>query len=231
MIFIIAGKWWGRRGLNGINDQIIYRWLALVTDLVRSPPSSPPFPNHSPSHPPPRPFLQVRAKVFLSFVPRLLNYRVNVLDFILTTQSHSLHKSLLLSQIHLNPSEPPVNSSMAPQPIRILPRAGGDSSSTGLYVAGFLVAGLVFIGAVAWLTVRFLRKRAQRNAEDKRGAAFLNVRGLIREDGEKNGEDTLPEYGHQFHFLFINPVLTHVPSFPMVAMYSVSKAICFQGHT
>lgn len=81
---------------------------------------------------------------------------------------------------------------MAPQPIHILPRAGSGSSSTPLYIAGFVIAGVVFIAGVGWLTVRFLRKRAQRNGEDNRGAAFLNVRGLVREDGEKNGEDALP---------------------------------------
>ena len=87
---------------------------------------------------------------------------------------------------------------MAPKPIRILPRAGGVSSSTGLYIAGFVVAGVVLIGVAAWLTVRFLRKRAQRIGEDKRGTAFLNVRGLIREDGEKSGDEPLPKYGYRF---------------------------------
>lgn len=81
---------------------------------------------------------------------------------------------------------------MAPQPIHIFPRSGGMSSSTEVYVAGFVVAGLFLLGATAWLTIRFLRKRAQRKEEDKRGAAFLNIRGLIREDGEKNG-DSLPK--------------------------------------
>ena len=31
--------------------------------------------------------------------------------------------------------------------------------------------------------------------EDGRGAAFLNVRGLVREDGEKG--EALPKYGYQ----------------------------------
>jgi len=90
---------------------------------------------------------------------------------------------------------------MAPQPIHILPRAGDGSSSTGLYIAGFSVAGVVLIAAAAWLVIRFLRKRAQRNSEDKRGAAFLNVRGLVREDGEKIGDEPLSNdiHGTQSH--------------------------------
>src|ERR1700753_440694 len=89
----------------------------------------------------------------------------------------------------------PRPSSMAPQPIHIIARGGGMSSSTGVYVAGFVVAGLVLTGAASWLAIRFLRKRAQRKDEDNRGAAFLNVRGLVREDGEKTEGDALPRYG------------------------------------
>lgn len=92
---------------------------------------------------------------------------------------------------------------MAPQPIHILPRAGGVSSATGLYIAGFVIAGVVLLGAAIWLTIRFLKKRAQRNSEDNRGAAFLNVRGLVREDGEKDKDEALPSdihgiQGHMF---------------------------------
>jgi len=86
---------------------------------------------------------------------------------------------------------------MAPQPIHILPRDGGGSSKTGLYVAGFVIAGVVMIGAVAWLTIRFLRQRARWGDEDNRGAAFLNVRGLVREDGEKGEVGPLPKYGYR----------------------------------
>ena len=88
---------------------------------------------------------------------------------------------------------------MAPQPIHILPRAGGASSPSGVYIAGFVVAGVVLLGGVGWLTLRFLRKRAQRKDGDKRGAAFLNVRGLVREDDEKDGNEPLPKYGYQFY--------------------------------
>jgi hypothetical protein len=70
-----------------------------------------------------------------------------------------------------------------------------------LYIAGFVVAGLIAIGVAAWLTIRFLRQRARRNDEDSRGAAFLNVRGLVREDGEKGTDEALPNdiHGIQSH--------------------------------
>lgn len=118
---------------------------------------------------------------------------------------------------------------MAPQPIHVFPRAGDGSSSTGLYVAGFVVAGVVLMGAAAWLTIRFLRKRAQRDAEDNRGAAFLNVRGLIKEDDEKNGDEPLPRYGCQFHLCY--NALTRIFYPPIIAIFTASKAMCSRGHT
>jgi len=101
---------------------------------------------------------------------------------------------------------------MAPQPIHILPRDDKTSSNNILYIAGFTVAGIVILGAVCWLTIRLLRKRARRSEQDDRGAAFLNVRGLIREDGEKSRGGALPKYGyHRFPPVpdtLINYVLT-----------------------
>jgi len=122
---------------------------------------------------------------------------------------------------------------MAPQPIHILPRAGGGSSSTPLYIAGFVIAGVFLIAGVGWLTIRFLRKRAQRNGEDNRGAAFLNVRGLVREDGEKNGEGALPKYGLQsrVRFCLSTEFLPIFFKFPIIVISRVSRAICSREHT
>jgi len=90
---------------------------------------------------------------------------------------------------------------MAPQPIHVLPRAGDTSSNTGVYIAGFVVAGVVVLGAGAWLTIRFLRRRTRERDEDNRGASFLNVRGLIREGGEKGEDEAVPNdiHGIQSH--------------------------------
>jgi len=122
---------------------------------------------------------------------------------------------------------------MAPQPIHILPRDGAVSPRTGLYIAGFVVAGLVTLGAAAWLTVRFLRRRARTNDEDNRGASFLNVRGLVREGGEKGEDEALPKYGYEpstiMLDLAINSVLTGFFYFPITAILMVSKPICSRG--
>ncbi|KAF9648734.1 hypothetical protein BDM02DRAFT_2068285 [Thelephora ganbajun] len=86
---------------------------------------------------------------------------------------------------------------MAPQPIHILSRTDDSgSSNTPLYIAGFSVAGVIAIGAAIWLTIRFLRKRARERDEDNRGAAFLNVRGLVREDDEKREDESFPSGIH-----------------------------------
>jgi len=122
---------------------------------------------------------------------------------------------------------------MAPQPIHILPRDGAGSPKAGLYIAGFVVAGLVTLGAAAWLTIRFLRQRARANDEDNRGASFLNVRGLVREGGEKGEDDALPKYGYERSTIIldlaINSVLTGISYFPIIAILMVSKAICSRG--
>lgn len=86
---------------------------------------------------------------------------------------------------------------MASQTIHILARDGGGSSNTTLYIIGFVIAGVSILGATAWLAIRFIRRRARRSDEENRGAAFLNVRGLVREIGEKDQDDALPKYGHQ----------------------------------
>jgi hypothetical protein len=101
---------------------------------------------------------------------------------------------------------------MAPQLIHILPRDGPMSSNTALYIVGFSIAGIVVFGAAAWLTIKFLRQRARRCDEDRRGAAFLNIRGLVRDVGEKAQDEAPPKYGYQFSIsmldLLINCVLT-----------------------
>ena len=123
---------------------------------------------------------------------------------------------------------------MAPQLIRILPR-DGDGSKSGLYIAGFVIAGLIILGVVVCLTIRFLRQRARNNAEDNRGAAFLNVRGLVREDGEKEKEDALPKYGYKCSIsraLFvIDGILTRILRPPTTVTSLASNPTCSQGPT
>lgn len=74
--------------------------------------------------------------------------------------------------------------------ISLLPRADDDGSSTshlGIYVAGFTVAGVIVLGLAVWFGIRIYRRRSAIKREDERGAAFLSVRGVVK-DGEEKGQ-------------------------------------------
>jgi hypothetical protein len=63
-----------------------------------------------------------------------------------------------------------------------------------VYVAGFVIVGLAILGLSVWLAIRIRRKRSKAARDDLRGAAFLSVRGLVREDDQQNTEkEPLPE--------------------------------------
>ncbi|TFK72945.1 hypothetical protein BDN72DRAFT_894384 [Pluteus cervinus] len=51
-----------------------------------------------------------------------------------------------------------------------------------IYIAGFAVAGTIVLGFGIWIGLRTYRRRAASQREAERGAAFLSVRGLVRED-------------------------------------------------
>lgn len=76
---------------------------------------------------------------------------------------------------------------MAPS-LSLLPRASnyGAASSSGLptiVIVGFVVAGVIVLLVAGWLGLRWYRKRAARKRDNARGAAFLSVRGLVKDDG------------------------------------------------
>ena len=84
---------------------------------------------------------------------------------------------------------------MAPTPIlekRVNTAQGalGSSTSTIAYV-GFGIAACVGLAIAIILTVVWYRKRARRAREDERGAAFLTVKGVIKEDSTS---EPLPAY-------------------------------------
>ena len=56
---------------------------------------------------------------------------------------------------------------------------------TPTLIVGIALAVLIVIGLAAWLVVRALSKRNTAQREDARGAAFLNVRGLVNESDQK----------------------------------------------
>lgn len=64
----------------------------------------------------------------------------------------------------------------------------------GISIIAF-VSGLIILGVTIWFVMRFFRRRAQEERLAKRGAAFLPVRGLVKESGSmvENNEKSLPE--------------------------------------
>lgn len=67
--------------------------------------------------------------------------------------------------------------------------------STGLPVVawiGFGVAGLLVVILAVWLSVRAYRRKAKKKREDDRGAAFLTVKGIVKDSVSSVGP--LPAY-------------------------------------
>jgi hypothetical protein len=63
--------------------------------------------------------------------------------------------------------------------------ASGDLPiSKTVYIVGFTIAGLLAVTSVMWIALRFFRRKLQAKRAEERGAAFLNVRGVVRETDE-----------------------------------------------
>ncbi|KAG2756880.1 hypothetical protein P692DRAFT_20765263 [Suillus brevipes Sb2] len=56
--------------------------------------------------------------------------------------------------------------------------------SRTVYIVGFTLAGLLVVTSMIWLALRFFRRKLQAKRGEERGAAFLNVRGVVREMDE-----------------------------------------------
>jgi len=67
--------------------------------------------------------------------------------------------------------------------------ADSPSISNPIYIVGIVVAAVTILGISVWLGLRGYRKRAAAKRESKMGAAFLSVRGLVREDDPVNEKD------------------------------------------
>lgn len=65
--------------------------------------------------------------------------------------------------------------------------SSNDSSSTlnPVYIAGIALISAIVLGVVIWLSVRQIRIRSRNKRENARGAAFLSVRGVVKEGEEK----------------------------------------------
>ena len=65
------------------------------------------------------------------------------------------------------------------------PGSNADTMSltNPIYIAGFVLAGVLSLGVATWLALRLYRQRVAERRESKMGAAFLSVKGL-RPEGQ-----------------------------------------------
>ncbi|PBK78500.1 hypothetical protein ARMSODRAFT_924877 [Armillaria solidipes] len=68
-----------------------------------------------------------------------------------------------------------------------------SSSLRPIYIAGFVVVGVLLLGVALWLGIRTHRRRAQAKREENLGAAFLSVKGLVRDGDVHTEKAPLPE--------------------------------------
>ncbi|PPQ67474.1 hypothetical protein CVT25_006015 [Psilocybe cyanescens] len=66
--------------------------------------------------------------------------------------------------------------------------SNGPTLANPIYLAGLIVALVILAGAGAWLGLRTYRKRMMSKRQEKTGAAFLSVKGLVRDDSNNGGE-------------------------------------------
>jgi flagellar biosynthesis/type III secretory pathway M-ring protein FliF/YscJ len=74
------------------------------------------------------------------------------------------------------------------------PSTSSNSVSNPIYLVGVIVAVVIILVVAAWLGLRAYRKRLAAKREEKMGAAFLSVKGLVRENAavsEKFPDDSL----------------------------------------
>ncbi|KAF8623647.1 hypothetical protein AX17_007346 [Amanita inopinata Kibby_2008] len=73
--------------------------------------------------------------------------------------------------------------------VRLDVRSAAQDSSTinPIYITGFAAVGATVLGLVIWLLLRTVQKRAADRREEEPGAAFLSVRGVMR-DGKTISE-------------------------------------------
>jgi len=58
-----------------------------------------------------------------------------------------------------------------------------------MYIIGFSIVGAIFLVLILWFAIHFRRKWSARRRQDQLGAAFLSVRGLVKDElihGEKH---------------------------------------------
>jgi len=57
-----------------------------------------------------------------------------------------------------------------------------DGGISAMYIIGFSIVGAAFLVLILWFAIHFCRKWSARRRQDQLGAAFLSVRGLVKDE-------------------------------------------------
>ncbi|KAL4064988.1 hypothetical protein V8B97DRAFT_1875392 [Scleroderma yunnanense] len=71
------------------------------------------------------------------------------------------------------------------------------STNTTLYIAGFVLVGVLVGGLSLWLLARCYKNRMNKKRNEERGAAFLHVRGVVKE-GDGSNQANQPSLPNSF---------------------------------
>ena len=55
--------------------------------------------------------------------------------------------------------------------------SSGDSTNSPIIIGGIIVAAVLGLGTAVWIAVRWMRKRAAKKREERRGSAFAHFQG------------------------------------------------------
>lgn len=88
-----------------------------------------------------------------------------------------------------------------------MPAINSDTSAAGnaptlsnpAYLAGLIVAVVLLLGVALWLGLRSYRKRQSAKRKERTDAAFLSVKGLVREDGIRSEKGSLQSVQIHLH--------------------------------
>lgn len=80
--------------------------------------------------------------------------------------------------------------------VQLSPRGGSPSGFNPIYIVGFIVAGVIIMGAVTFFIVKVLRRTAAKRIE-KREAVFSSVHAIMRDVPQESiryGSDLLGHF-------------------------------------
>ncbi|EGN98931.1 hypothetical protein SERLA73DRAFT_181659 [Serpula lacrymans var. lacrymans S7.3] len=68
------------------------------------------------------------------------------------------------------------------------PSQAAPSTPSSIYIIGFVLAPLVLLSTILWLSIRWYRRRVRTTQREKPSGAFLSIRGLVKILNGEGGE-------------------------------------------